>query len=245
MANILYDNYTSTSTSFLGNERDILKVYEDMYQKYIKPLLPIQNKDSISILDVGCGWGGLIKVLQQDGYTSSTGFDISKEQIDTARSLGVKNVIDQSIEQFCLNAKDESFDYILLFDILEHFPADKGIDLMNQIYRLLKPGGKIIIQVPNGNSLISINYYGDITHYKAFTPTSLSQIAKITGFEEEGYKEVLPYLPFKKKILSRFLWYLIIKPLSRVYMLATVGNSGGKVYTPNIMGVWSKKIKTS
>ena len=243
MANILYSNYTSTSTSFLGNERDILKVYEDMYLKYIKPLLPTQNKDSICILDVGCGWGwgGLIKVLQQDGYTSSTGFDISTEQIETAKSLGVKNVIAQSIEQFCLDTKDGSFEYILLFDILEHFPADKGVDLIQNMYRLLKPEGKIIIQVPNGNSLMSINFYGDITHYKAFNTSSLGQIAKMTGFQEEFYKEVLPLLPLKKKILSRFLWHLIIKPLSRIYMLATVGNSAGKVYTPNIIAVWSKK----
>jgi 2-polyprenyl-3-methyl-5-hydroxy-6-metoxy-1,4-benzoquinol methylase len=241
MSDILYQKYTSTSTSFHQDEKAINQVYQHIYQTYIQPYLPSIDKDSVKILDIGCGWGGLLKVLQQKGYSQATGFDISPEQVETAIARGVKNITSQSIEDFLSHTKPEQYDRIILFDVLEHFPSDAGVELMQKIRTLLKPQGKILIQVPNGASLILINYYNDITHYKAFTPTSLTQIAKMSGFQHSIHQEVLPYLPFKKKVLSRVLWYGIIKPLSRLYMLAAVGNSGGKIYTPNILSIWTKE----
>lgn len=240
MAHDLYQNYTTTSTSFHGNTAFALDMYYNMYQMHISIHMPQTNRSEVKILDIGCGWGGLLKVLQQEGYPQAEGFDLSQEQVDTALSLGVRNVTVNTIEDFFANAPDASYDVILLFDVLEHFPSEAGVTLMKHIQQALKPGGKVILQVPNGASLISVNYYSDVTHYKAFTPTSLNQVAKMAGFSHTECTEALPYLPFKKKLLSRFLWYIWIKPLSRAYMLATVGNSAGKVYTPNIVSVWSK-----
>ncbi len=240
MNNDLYQNYTTTSTSFHGNESFAFDMYKDMYKRHISMHIPDTDPSNLTILDIGCGWGGLLKVLQQEGYSQAEGFDLSPEQIKTARSLNIKNVSVNTIEDFFRKSTKETYDIVLLFDVLEHFPSQEGVNLMKSIYTVLKPKGKVILQVPNGASLISLNFYSDITHFKAFTSTSLHQVAKMAGFDKVTCTEALPYLPWKKRILSRFLWYFWIKPLSRAYMLATVGNSGGKVYTPNIISIWEK-----
>ncbi len=212
MAHDLYENYTSTSTSFHGHSDYAFDMYHDMFERFIAPHLPKHERETIKILDIGCGWGGLLKVLQEKGYTQSEGFDLSQEQVDNAVSLGINNVTTNTIESFFETSTPNSYDVIILFDVLEHFPSDEGVKHMKAIQSMLKPGGKIILQVPNGASLISINYYSDVTHFKAFTPVSLGQVSKMAGFSSIECQEALPYLTGNKKRLSRFLWQILIKP---------------------------------
>ena len=59
--------------------------------------------------------------------------------------------------------KDNIFEEIVLLDVLEHLP--NTILVMEEIYRIAKPGSKIIIKVPYWNSSTA---YGDPTHIRFF-----------------------------------------------------------------------------
>ena len=236
----LYDQYTSTSTSFSLEDKGLLESYYALYSTIIAPILP--QDTSVPILDIACGWGGLLSVLQKEGYQESYGFDVSQEQIDQARQLGVDNVQVSDILEYVDSCQKESFQVILLIDILEHLPVSELVTVMKRLKEILRPEGTIIIQVPNGACLVSLNFYSDLTHYRAFTSISLTQLARMSGLTPNSYQEVLPNLPTRKRRwLSRGAWYGLIKPFTYLYMLATVGNNGGGVYTPNIVGYWRKK----
>ena len=53
-------------------------------------LLPTR-KDA-AILDLGCGYGKFLYFLQNEGYTETRGIDLNPQQLEVARSLGVRNV---------------------------------------------------------------------------------------------------------------------------------------------------------
>lgn len=59
----LYDQYTSTSTSFSLEDKGLLESYYAFYKKIIAPVL--SQDTSVPILDIACGWGGLLSVLHE------------------------------------------------------------------------------------------------------------------------------------------------------------------------------------
>ncbi|MBS3073039.1 class I SAM-dependent methyltransferase [Candidatus Pacearchaeota archaeon] len=104
------------------------------------------NKDS-SILELGCTYGYLFKHL--NGYKSLYGIDISKHAINVAKSFNHNATFEvQDVQN--LKFKPNTFDLIVAIDILEHLPdPKKGIQ---EIFKVLKPNGYLIISTPNPDS---------------------------------------------------------------------------------------------
>jgi SAM-dependent methyltransferase len=65
---------------------------------------------------------------------------------------------------------NETFDGVIAYHVLEHIPhhTDNGKDgfifVMEELHRVLKPGGWLIVRIPNGHSR-----FGDPTHYRVLT----------------------------------------------------------------------------
>lgn len=89
----------------------------------------IKNITYSSVLEIGCGSGELSQYLK-----NYNGIDISKNSC--------KSIIGDAHE---LPFKSDSFDLILLLDLLEH-TDDKLV--MEEVYRIIKPNGHVIITVP-------------------------------------------------------------------------------------------------
>lgn len=103
-------------------------------------------------LDLACGNS------KRDGC-----FGIDKEKLP-----GVDHVMD--LQQFPWDIESESVEEIHCSNYLEHIPhnvnnpndkRDGLIQFMDEAYRILKPGGKLFVQVPYGSSFRA---YGDPTH---------------------------------------------------------------------------------
>lgn len=120
-----------------------------------------------AILDAGIGLGGLVAELS--GYECH-GVDISMPYLKKARTVCPK-VIMAKLEElpYC----DDSFDAVICCDVLEHlFGLDSASE---QLVRIIKPGGKLIVRVPNNEPL---DFYLNDTsynhsHVRTFTLTSL------------------------------------------------------------------------
>jgi SAM-dependent methyltransferase len=101
-----------------------------------------------ALLDVGCGDGFFIK--QARGCYDAFGIDIDREAIKAAtHKYGIADVAATSVEEFARRHPDRRFDTVTLFEVLEHVEDPSG--LVRCIRGLLKPGGALVMSVPNRN----------------------------------------------------------------------------------------------
>ncbi len=235
---VIYNNYVRNHTRQLyGTETlDSIRLHFPVWKHYFGRLLPVDK--NARMLDAGCGSGGFVYYLQQNGYTRSEGIDLSEEQIAYGRSLGISNIQKADIKIFLEEHKGE-YDCITAFDVLEHFTRQEVFDFLIAVSAALKPGGCFILQSPNGEGLFHTNiFYGDFTHEIAFTESSLRQICLNTGF---GGVACFPTGPVPKGIVSTarwLLWKLIVLKM-RFYKMVETG-SGKGIFTQNLI---AKAIK--
>jgi 2-polyprenyl-3-methyl-5-hydroxy-6-metoxy-1,4-benzoquinol methylase len=234
----LYSGYVSTHTSHLYDEAtlDGFKRQFPVWKRYFGRALP-ENKMA-RILDIGCGNGGFVYFLQSLGYQNSQGIDISKEQIEEAKRLGIQNVEYGDLIRFL---KDKKFSYDVIFakDVIEHFRKEEILDVVSFVFDSLKPEGRFVIQASNAQSLFgSMLRYADFTHEIAFTQDSLYQLLTTAGFKEISF---FPTGPVPKGIKSavRFILWKAIQGILRSYMLVERGNPKG-IYTSNIIAIARK-----
>jgi len=234
--------------------KDKKRIYEQYYRTHILPrkgdvtidqlrkkcklfdlhfnfALP-ENKSAF-IVDAGCGNGGLVFWLQQRGYINASGIDGSEDQIAAGQSLGIKNLKVGNLTEFLADSPRQ-YDVIFLRDVLEHFSREDVLPTLDACWSALKPGGRLVVQVPNGASpLVGRVLYGDFTHELAFTESSLSQIFLLAGFKDPSFRPYLPYLPrlswrmlFNQKgrvLIVRRLAWTIIRRLYALMLFAEVG----------------------
>ncbi len=137
-----------------------------------------------TVLDVGCGSGTFLHLAQRRGFTAH-GLDFSAQAVALARrqyGLDVRqgDVGDDSW-QGC------KFDFITMFHVLEHLPEPRKA--LSFAIQHLKPGGSLIIQVPNAGSLqariFGARWYGlDVPrHLINFTAAGLQRLLAEAGLE--------------------------------------------------------------
>ena len=117
-------------------------------------LLVFNNiKDSdknISILDAGCGTGGLLKFLSQRGFKNLSGFDISQKAIALSKekfqnSDNIKFYLDDLRTQ---EKSVDSFDVIVSNDTFYFFSLEENKNILNKFYKHLNPDGLVFLNLP-------------------------------------------------------------------------------------------------
>lgn len=124
-------------------ERWIWQQKKEFIKKTLSKL-PIGN-----LVDLGCGDGGILDILT-DGI-QYTGIDISPTQLEyakkRAKKLGKKNTQFYMGDILNLEVNDSSFDSAIVCDVVEHVLSTEK--LFNEIKRVVKKNGYIIISIPN------------------------------------------------------------------------------------------------
>ena len=101
---------------------------------------------AVSILDAGCGTGGMLKALRPYSRMLPIGLDISTEAIKYLKWRGEPLVLRASVTQVPFRVA--SFDLITCFDVLYQLSPGEDRFAFNEFYRVLKPGGKIYVRLP-------------------------------------------------------------------------------------------------
>ncbi|MBN1994659.1 MAG: methyltransferase domain-containing protein [Anaerolineae bacterium] len=141
----------------------------------IEPLLP--KTPDFRLLDVGCGAGNMIHHLSKYGRVK--GLEIDARPVKVARQERGYDVDLFDVTQ-PMPFDDNSFDAVTALDVIEHNEDDMAI--LADSYRILKPGGHMIITVPAFMFLWSHN--DDINaHVRRYTSDELKQKLAQTGFE--------------------------------------------------------------
>jgi 2-polyprenyl-3-methyl-5-hydroxy-6-metoxy-1,4-benzoquinol methylase len=185
----------------------------------------IPSNRNIRILDLGCGHGAFLYFLQQAGYQDIHGVDVSAEQVALAHQFGINIVEQQDICSYLTAIDDEKVDVVLLMDVLEHLTRQELFDILDEVFRVMQPGGKCIAHVPNASGLFGMNTrYGDLTHEIAFTPQSAQQAFVTVGFQYVQCFEDKPVIHGMISAIRWLLWNLGAYP-SRLLMAAETGGT--------------------
>jgi len=191
---------------------------------------------SANILDIGCGQGLLVYALNRMGFENVEGIDLSEEQVDVARKMGLrcKGVDEQYISRLSESAP-ATFELIFLMDVLEHLNKEAQLRILTAACALLVEGGRLVVSVPNANSSFGLRWrYGDWTHETAFTEHSLefvllnSNFTSVTLMPYEFIRRPrLAFIPRK----SSLLWVLqrFFRSFRRLEAVAELGADGWRV----------------
>jgi SAM-dependent methyltransferase len=131
----------------------------------------------LRILEVGCGTGSNLEMLTAFGRVDAIEPDGPARELASRRSgLPVKGgLLPDGVE-----LEDGAYDLIVLFDVLEHIPDDRGT--LEALRSKLAPGGRLIVTVPAMPWLWSAH---DVAHHhqRRYTRRTLAKV-----FAEAGFK---------------------------------------------------------
>jgi SAM-dependent methyltransferase len=133
--------------------------YKTLHERVISEI-KTYSKDykKLKILDAGCGTGGLLTKLKNEGIEDIEGFDYNEDAVEFAQSRGIK-VTRQDIAGFAHNYSAGSFDVIVSDDVLYQFEDKELVSALKDIYTVLKPGG---IFITNNNAFAVFGGIHDI-----------------------------------------------------------------------------------
>lgn len=233
----LFKRYVTTHTAYAHDHRWRSSVLESHFRSYLFRFLPEDR--SAPILDVGCGSGEMILILQRMGYTDVRGIDLSWEQIEEAISRGAENVeVADAVEY--LSDRREEFSLILALDFIEHLNKEEVLPFLDAAHASLMNGGVLILSTPNMASPFGARMaFGDFTHEVGFTPVSIAQVLRAAGFDPVG---IFPCKPVVHGLASglRWLTWKILSMFVKLYLMAETGLFEGEVHT-QVMYVVGRK----
>lgn len=205
------------------------------FTAHVAPLLPPDR--SASIAEVGCGWGRYLVALAEAGYAQAEGVDVSHEQVAYARSaLGLANVSHGDALTW-LRARSARYDCILALDVLEHLDTDALVAVPRAAAAALRPGGRLIVHVPNALAPLSPLRNADLTHVRAFTVGSLAQLFRMADLIPHEFRETAPHGRGLAGTVRRIVWKAALRPMVHAWMLAANGDTMGGIYTANVIAV--------
>lgn len=177
-------------------------------KSFIKKLISREQISNQKILDAGYGSGEII-TLYKDNDNSVIGTELSSDNINKYQSLHDSPSVKCDVHY--LPFKNNIFEVINFTDLLEHLENPQSA--LNEISRLLKPGGLLVMSTPNSQSITLDTVSNPLNPFiilekiislrceRILPPRRLMQL-----FEEDGGSEVYVYhTTFSKKELSFFL----------------------------------------
>jgi len=138
-----------------------LKIKERRYklEPFIKQIVQFEKWQDKKVLEVGCGIGIDGMEFAKNG-SDYTGVDISEKSLELAKTYFALN--EQKVNLLVADAENlpfenNTFDLVYSWGVLHHTPnTQKAIE---EIYRVLKPEGKIIVMLYNKYSMVGLQLY--------------------------------------------------------------------------------------
>lgn len=160
--------------------RDLIRERLNVYLPFVQPLSQVY--EPALALDVGCGRGEWLELLQDAGVDAH-GIDLDEGMLQACVERGL------SVEQgdgiaYLSSLDDETQCVVSGFHVAEHISFEQLDVLIVQALRVLKPGGLLILETPNPENLVvgASNFFLDPSHLRPIPPLLLAFIPEYHGF---------------------------------------------------------------
>lgn len=152
----------------------------------------ITSTGNAPIVDIGCGRGEWIDLLSNQGFEAS-GIDINVAMVQQCQSLGLDAVLGDGLE-YLRSLPDNSLAAVSSFHVIEHLQLQKLVSLIDEVLRVLRSGGVLILETPNPENLIvgACNFYLDPTHRNPIPPPTAKFILESRGFVQVEIRRLHP-----------------------------------------------------
>jgi SAM-dependent methyltransferase len=137
------------------------------------------KNEPLNILDLGCGVGTYSAALLEKGHHVLS-VDVSKEALLLSKSKGIRNLA--LISATDLPFKDDVFDRIFFLDVFEHLGKPKKA--LKEIYRILSPGGFLILATLYPSFIGRFIHSRDSTHQNLYTVEELKGLLQSSDFKD-------------------------------------------------------------
>ena len=136
------------------------------------------------VLDIGCGRGEFLKLLQAHG-TWSRGIDLNHEMVALCRADGL-DVTEADALTYLRQCRDGELGGLIALQVVEHLPPDYLLELIDEAHRVLSPGSPLLLETINVASWSAFfsSYLRDITHLRPLHPDTLRFLVDAAGFAD-------------------------------------------------------------
>ncbi len=203
----------------------------------IVPLIRDLGPDD-AILEVGPGRGELMELMRGRGFVNLSAHECCAAFAQDLRAKGHRVDSRQSALAYLQEQGANSFQAILLIDVLEHMSVPEALDLLRACYDVLCPGGRLVLQVPNASGLFGLTTFtADPTHLSLWNELRLRSALESRGFVKvRVFPMALPLsLSNRLREVARHVVFGFVRFLTRV-----CGATPVQVLTHNVICVGEK-----
>ena len=150
---LFQDSSRTYSCAFF--ERDDMTLGEAQLAKIDLALGKLDLRPGMTLLDVGCGWGSVMKRAVESYDVNVVGLTLSKNQHRYCKQLFTTLDTDRNtrVELHGWEEFDEPVDRIVSIEAFEAFPKERYLPFFETCYRILPHGGRLVLQTIMGHPL--------------------------------------------------------------------------------------------
>lgn len=170
--------------------------YRILHERVVDTIVHFFNgRRDVSILDAGCGTGGLLHFMRERGYTMLRGIDGSSDAVDFCHERGLPVQL-VNLNELTGFEPDVLYDVIVCNDVFCYFNNDDLTRLLTQLARRLKPDG---ILISNNNAFGIFQGQHDLA------------VGSTRRFVQADFDRLMP--PTGLNIVRSTYWSFLLAPL--------------------------------